>query len=73
MIKLQPEAVRQSYLARHWVCAIDGLELLAAESAFSHNVGRHVVDGDEMEIVGARLKDVVLQLTDNKYRPPGKD
>ena len=40
MIDVQPDAVRQSYWARHWACAIDMLELLAAESAYTHAGGR---------------------------------
>ena len=72
MIVHQPEAVRRSHWARHWACAIDVLMLLAAESAFTHVVGRIFSTGGSVPVVdnvNSTLKDMVFQLMGDKYRP----
>ena len=72
---LQPEAVRKSYWARHWACAVDVLELLAAESAFTHDVN-HVVlaEGAEPNVgtVNVMLKDFVFKLMGDQEYWPGE-
>ena len=67
MISLQPEAVRRSFWARHWACAIDVLELLAAESAFTspEEGGR----ADVKENGNEALADIVFELMSSQYRP----
>ena len=68
----QPEAVRRSHWARHWACAIDVLELLAAESAFTHVVGSLFVEEGKvpvMDYLNSTLKDFVFQLMCDQYRP----
>ena len=62
VISRQPEAVRQSHWARHWACAIDVLELLAAESVFTHDVHR-------LGCHNAKLMELVFKLMEDQYRP----
>ena len=73
MISLQPEAVRRSYWARHWACAIDVMELLAAEAAFTHSVDGLIAGGEPlkgiMDSMNVKLKDFVLKLMGDQYRP----
>ena len=82
MMSRQPEAVLRSYWARHWACAVDVLELLAVESAFSHTVvGRHVAEGGREDFwenfwhstdaddVNAMLRDYVVKLMDSLHSP----
>ena len=75
MIILQPEAVQWSHWARHWACAVDVLELLAAESAFTRATARIVEEGDRELVMGVmddtdvKLKDAVFKLMDDQYRP----
>ena len=58
----QPEAVRRSYWARHWACAIDVLELLAVESDFTHDVGN-------LEHDNVSLMEFAFKLMVEQYRP----
>ena len=85
MIDNQPEAVRRSHWARHWACAVDVLQLLAAESAFTRAAGRIAEEGDQREITMGvldgtsvmgvlggtdfKLKDIVFKLMGDQYRP----
>ena len=75
MLNIQPEAVRLSHWARHLACAIDVMELLTTEAAFSHKDGRLAVEGELegiMDSMNVKLKDFVLKLTGDRYRPSGK-
>ena len=65
VISRQPEAVRRSFWARHWACAIDVLELLATESALIHDVSRLGHDN-------VRLLEFAFKLMEEQYRP-GED
>ena len=72
IISHQPEAARRSHWARHWVCAIDVMELLAAESALTHDVGKLVARGDRegtMDNINVTLKRDCLELMGDHYRP----
>ena len=75
MLSLQPEAVRRSYWARHWACAVDVLELLAAESASARKEGRPVVIGgredimDNMKVTNTALKYIIVKLMTEQYIP----
>ena len=72
MIGLQPDAVRRSHWARHWACAVNVLELLAAESAFTYSGGRLVAEGAGevmMYETNITLKDNVVKLMGDQYRP----
>ena len=76
MLSLQPEPVRRSHWARHLACAVDVLELLAAEFAFTHDEGRpaSTVGGQEdiMENLmdtNIALKDIIVKLMTAQYKP----
>ena len=75
LVSLQPEAVRQSHWARHWACAVDVLELLAVESAFTRAAGRIAEEGDRELVMGViddtdiKLKDTAFKLMVDSYRP----
>lgn len=67
MFSLQPGAVRLSYWARHWACAVDVLELLVTESS---TLGRPVAEGEVvMKAMDVMLKDSVVKLMGEQYRP----
>ena len=69
LISFQPEVVRRSYWARHWACAVDVLELLAAKSAFTRAGGRLVAEVEGEDIIDVALKDYVLELMGTWYWP----
>ena len=75
IIAYQHVGVRRSHWARHWACAMDVLELIAAESAADDalvagcldvTVAREII----ADIVANELlKEYVVQLTAHQYNP----
>ena len=78
LLSLQPEAVRRSHWARHWACAVDVLELLAAESCYTSGNASAVIrdEGhpastggreDNLTATNAALKDIIVKLMAVQY------
>ena len=75
------ESVRGSHRARHWACAMDVLELIAAESAAGSALVAGCLDvtaAARREIIAdllanELLKNYIVQLTAHQYSPGEAD
>ena len=74
ILREQPEAVRSSYWARHWACAVDVMELLSTEAALLMSGGgdQGGISSEEAEQIFGSAEGQLVQLINEQYRPGGQ-
>ena len=77
ILREQPEAVRRTYWARHWACAVDVMELVSTEAAsapggdqggLASEGAEKVFDPDELLHWHRQL----VQIINEQYMPGGQ-